>query len=105
MGTVGNEQMLKELFNYCINEGNARPQDIHSLFVAASQTNRTSQRFVWAYFKENMDTLLKLFGSVNSNIFRYCLRFSIELNCDEKYATEFEVYLIIYIFKLDFRNF
>lgn len=90
MAQVSNLELLKEVFNYLINENNMRPQDTMTLF-AYSQVSKNGQVFAWEYFKKNFDLLLKNFGSVNSSIFQACLKYSVQSSCDKNEAKNFQV--------------
>ena len=87
MGQVSTPELLKEIYNYGINENNIRPQDTSYLFIA-SQGSKVGQDFTWQYFKDNFDLLFRIFGSVNSAIFQRCFKYSVESSCDKAKADE-----------------
>jgi len=89
MGSSKDEKTLREVFDYAIKDEKIRPQDLHSLF-AGPLSNKVGQDFVWQYFKDNCDLVLKrLGGSPNSNIFQHIIKLCIISHAETSKAEEY----------------
>lgn len=97
MAQVSTIELLEEVYKFLFEDQNIRAQDLMLLF-GASQHSKIGQEFAWNYFKKNYDLLTKTFGSANSAIFQQCLKFLLNLTCDEKIAEDVQVSLLIKFF-------
>lgn len=88
MSQCSDLDLIKSVYEYGIDLKKIRSQDLIRLFWG-STSSKVGQDFVWNYFKDNCQTLLKIFGSANSAMFQRILKFSADQQCS--IANEFEV--------------
>ncbi|KAH7697632.1 aminopeptidase N, partial [Aphelenchoides avenae] len=89
LGQTNDLETLKDIFDYAIHEGNVRPQDIMMLFQGVSNL-KEGQIFAWNFVKANFQTLMDLFGGVNSRIFQRCVKLSVANMASSLVAEEVE---------------
>uniref|UniRef100_A0A914USM4 Puromycin-sensitive aminopeptidase n=1 Tax=Plectus sambesii TaxID=2011161 RepID=A0A914USM4_9BILA len=81
----------KSAFDYAVQQGKVRSQDLMILFVGATVTKQ-GQDFIWPYFKDNMKMLLDKFGGANNGLFQHVLKISCDGHCTEEVATDVEAF-------------
>uniref|UniRef100_A0A915PS54 Aminopeptidase n=1 Tax=Setaria digitata TaxID=48799 RepID=A0A915PS54_9BILA len=89
MPQTSDTELLKEVFEYGIRNGKVRSQDIIYLFYGAC-VNKSGQDFIWKYFKDSTQLLLKKFGGANSSLFQHCFRTSADCQCSNAMVKEVE---------------
>ncbi|VDN01448.1 unnamed protein product [Thelazia callipaeda] len=92
MSQTPDTELLKSVFEYGIENGKVRAQDIVYLFHGACG-NKTGQDFIWKYFKNSFKLLLQKFGSVNSSLFQHCFKTSADCHCSSAVAKDIEVFV------------
>lgn len=60
------------------------------LFFGTSKTG-AGKVFLWNFFKQNVDQLIKIYGKASSPLFRRCFQFSTCTQCSEAVAQDVEV--------------
>ncbi|CAD5218167.1 unnamed protein product [Bursaphelenchus okinawaensis] len=89
MGQVKGPELLSQVFEYGIINGKIRPQDLISLFVGAA-SSPMGQDFAWQFFQKHYQLLISKFGSVNSSLFQYCLKFSGSQQSSSDFVQQYE---------------
>ncbi|KAI1732802.1 peptidase family m1 domain-containing protein [Ditylenchus destructor] len=89
MTQCSDKNLLSEIFDWGIGQGKVRSQDMMMLFFGA-QANKVGQDFTWEYFKQNVNKLIELYGSVNSMVFQRTMRFSVDSQCSRQVASDFQ---------------
>ncbi|VIO88592.1 Peptidase family M1 containing protein [Brugia malayi] len=96
MPQTSDTDLLKEVFEYCIQNGKIRSQDIIYLFYGAC-VNKSGQDFAWKYFKDSTKLLLQKFGGANSSLFQHCFRTSADCHCSSVMVKEVEDFVCSYL--------
>lgn len=91
MAQCSDINLLKSVYQYGLDQKKIRPQDILHLFNVSGSGTKIGQDFTYNYFKEHSKTLIEIFGSPDSAIFRRILHYSVQNQCSIKIADDFEV--------------
>ncbi|VDK73005.1 unnamed protein product [Onchocerca ochengi] len=92
MPQTSDVELLKEIFEYCFENGKIRAQDIIYLFHGAS-TTKSGQDFIWKFFKDSIKLLLEKFGGANSSLFQHCYKTSADCHCSSTMMKEVEEFV------------
>jgi len=89
LSQVSDPALLEAQLRWAVLEDGVRNQDLHCIFLGGLGS-RVGCELTWDFFKQNMETLLKKYDTVNSSLFQRILKCSIGSHSAELIATEVE---------------